>query len=281
MLEQLSLWDNRIIIYTYYFGKDVCMMQRVLQIGKRYADCISAFEEKCSVAEVAKGRQYLSFAVEFDDFDVFTDACTEALLSGYVKTYIDKAVCRPDVCFNMQEKGLILREVMSGADRDALRMAVVRSACKNTYINLDGLFNFGLRDFCEELDRLCVLVSDKYIVKNEYLDFIRTLRFFASVNFGSVDVIHVVMKAENKADLYDKCHRVYQPENRAMDYEIAAEMLYEYDDIVSELVEASPLSVVIHNGRRFADSELVETIVNIFDDRVSFCDGCSLCREEK
>jgi hypothetical protein len=257
------------------------MMQRVLQAGNRYADCISAFEQKCSVCDVKKGRQYVSFCVEFDDFEYFADVCTDALMAGYVSAYVDKAVCRPDVCFNGQELKLILNEVIAEADRGRVRSAVVLTACKNTYINLDGLFNFGMRDFCAELDRLCVLVSDKYIQKNEYLDFIRTLRFFASVNYGSVDVIHVVMNGNNKADLYDNNHMIYQPSVNSPDYEIAAEMLYEYDDIVSELVEASPLSVVIHKGGKYSDSELVETIVNIFDDRVIFCDGCSLCREEK
>ncbi len=257
------------------------MMQRVLQIGKRYKDCISDFEQNCSVSKVTNGRQYVSFCVEFDDFEIFADACTDALISGYVTAYVDKAVCRPDVCFNLQERALILSEVLSEADREKLRSAVVCTACKNTYINLDGLFNFTLRDYCKSLDSLCILVSDKYILKNEYLDFIRTLRFFASVNYGSVDVIHVLMNGNTKADLYDNNYRIYRPSKDAVEYEIAAEMLYEYDDIVSELVEASPLSVVIHNGSKYEDSELLETIVNIFDDRVSFCEGCSLCRREK
>ena len=143
------------------------MMQRVLQISRRYSDCISAFDGKCSVTVVAKGRLYVSFAVEFDDFDVFAESCTDALMSGCVTAYIDRVMCRPDVCFNMQEKSLILSEVLSGVDREKLKMSVVRTACKNTYINLDGLFNFSLKDFCRELDRLCVLVADKYIFKNE------------------------------------------------------------------------------------------------------------------
>ena len=256
------------------------MMQRVVQIGRRYRKCISAFEDRTVVTDITEGRQYISLYVECEDFETLAEACTDALVKGYVTAYVDRAVYRPDSCFNSQERDMILADVMMQIAKEKIHSAVVRNLCKSSYVNLDGIFNFSLREFCEELDEICTLATDKYILKNEYLDFIRTLRFFASVNYGSVDVVHVVMNGNNKADLYDANHRAYRP-SAGCDIEIAAEMLYEYDDIVSELVEASPLSVVIHRGNMYEDSELVETIVNIFDDRVSFCTGCRLCIEEK
>ncbi|MBQ7900338.1 MAG: hypothetical protein IJ365_00050, partial [Clostridia bacterium] len=143
-------------------------------------------------------------------------------------------------------------------------------------------FNFKLKNFCDELKIICNEVADKYILKNEYLDFIRMLRFFASVNYGSVDTIHVVMRRADKADLLDSSYNIYELPSTKYNYEFACmEHMFEYDNVVSSLVEASPKSIVLHNWKKYSDSDLIETLVNIFDERVCFCNGCSYCNREE
>ncbi len=256
-------------------------MQRVLQIGNRHAECVDMFARRFDVYNKSYGRQYISFCVECEDFDAFADTAVEAIATSYVRQYINGIISRQDCCFNLQERELILKDVFEAMDTGAIRSGFVRVACKNTVINFDGVFNFILRDFCNGVELICTEVADKYILKNEYLDFIRTLRFFASVNYGSAEVIHVVMRSNNRADLYDSGYNSYQVADSGGCCEFAAEMLYEYDSVISSLVEASPKSVVLHNWRSFPESELVETLVNVFDERVSFCDGCSLCNGEE
>ena len=119
-------------------------------------------------------------------------------------------------------------------------------------------------------------------MKNEYLDFIRMLRFFASVNSGSNDIVNIILKSSESADILDENFNSIEFANVGYNYEFAhAGQLYEYDSIVSVLVEISPKIIIIHNWKSYVNSQMIETIVNIFDDRVKFCDGCRFCAEEK
>ena len=257
-------------------------MQRVLQISNRYNACVDMFAQKFDVYNMQSGKQFVSFAVGFENFDLFVSTVTDAIVNSHVRSYVNRIIALENNCFNLQEKELILKEVLEETDFREISSVVVRTTCEKSVINLEGLFNFRLKEFCGELKIICNEVADKYIFKNEYLDFIRMLRFFASVNYGSVDTIHVVMRCADKADLLDSSYDIYELPSTHCNYEFACmEQMFEYDSVVSSLVEASPKSIVLHNWKKYSDSDLIETLVNIFDERVCFCSGCSHCNREE
>ena len=50
----------------------------------------------------------------------------------------------------------------------------------------------------------------------------------------------------------------------------------EYDDLLlSALITISPRRIILHV---ISPIEIVETIVNVFRERVRICEGCDLCR---
>ena len=53
------------------------------------------------------------------------------------------------------------------------------------------------------------------------------------------------------------------------------------DIIISGLITNAPKEVVIHNKDRALNLEFIDTIKNVFGDRVSFCNGCSKCLATK
>ena len=46
--------------------------------------------------------------------------------------------------------------------------------------------------------------------------------------------------------------------------------LAEYDSLISMLVEVSPKEIILHNWKKYKNSEIPETLINIFDDRVKY-----------
>ena len=52
-----------------------------------------------------------------------------------------------------------------------------------------------------------------------------------------------------------------------------------YDILLSELINLAPKKIVIHNRNLFENSQVLTTIENIFENNVTYCDGCSMCSD--
>jgi len=51
-----------------------------------------------------------------------------------------------------------------------------------------------------------------------------------------------------------------------------------YDDLlISTLITISPNRILIHDIEEFKNKELVQTISNVFAERITLCSSCDLC----
>ena len=173
---------------------------------------------------------------------------------------------------------MIFKELCGELDRDRYMNTISVLTASRSILNIEGIFNFALHPIHEELEMLCSEKANEFSLKNEYLDFIRMLRFFADINYGNTDKLHVIINSDDYADVLDADYnRISRFEAPGVEFAYLNELV-EYDTLISLLVEASPKEIVLHC--KGADAEDVcETIINIFDDKVTFCGGCFLCRE--
>lgn len=255
-------------------------MQRILHIDFCYTDELNLFKEKLIVEEFRNGKT-ITAVVSFDNFEEFNALVFNLFLKTYFKSFIYKCLNEEQVAFNRQEQMMIYGEICAEMDCRECIAVISRLTAEKSTINLNGVFNFRFRDICEDIRELCLIKTDEYILKNEYLDFVRVLRFFASVNYGSVEVLHVVMQSEEQAEVLNEDFEIFSSQNTL---NCTNEMAYiddyiEYDGVISTLVEASPKKILLHNWQKFKDSELIETLINVFDERIKYCKGCSLCKD--
>lgn len=254
------------------------MMQRTLHIDACYLGEIDLFREKISVESLSDDG---TAKMSFDGFEQFNGLIFSFFLKTYFKSFIYKCLSNEPVGLNGQEQLMIYGEICSEMDcAECMRIISLITAQKSE-INLSGIFYFRFCDICDEIRELCSLKTDEYILRNEYLDFIRVLRFFASVNYGSVELLNVVMRGEEYAEVLDGDFNIYSSQStlsctNEMGY---IDDYFEYDNVISALVEASPKTILLHNWRQFADSELIETLINIFDERIKYCGGCGFCTD--
>lgn len=253
-------------------------MQRVLQVKSNCEFC-DIFESRFNVKKQC-GKYFSSLIIEFEDFDQFNKSLCDYILQSFVEPYINNTIVFENNCFNSQEKLLIYSEVVECLPYEELENTIKQITCANSIICPEGIFNFRLTEILLEIKELCAVVSDKYIMKNEYLDFIRMLRFFASVNAGGAELINVIMKSNENADIVDNDFNVLSFAENSHNCEFAyAGRVYEYDSVISTLVEISPNTIVLHNWKNYKNSMLIETLINIFEDKVKFCHGCRCCTE--
>lgn len=148
-------------------------------------------------------------------------------------------------------------------------------------INIEGFVNFRLNPYINELSETIERALEIFIAEREYNEFIKLLRYFVEIQECKIDTIHLCQSKDGRYILYD--------ENRnrvSSEYfdELRSEILDDtinYDDLlISTLITISPKNITIHNIDGFRNKELVQTIMNVFTERITICSKCDLCSSQ-
>jgi len=167
--------------------------------------------------------------------------------------------------FQIRRKNVIVRKLIDYFDSS------------NSLI-LDGFVNFRLKDYIKDLEEIVDKAVDDFLMEREYKEFIRLLKYFVDIQVPKYDTIHVVpspnrkyvMLDERKNEITNECISEFMNEMPEGDIN--------YDDIlVSSLITFAPKKIVIHCSSEIKNKELMETIKNVFAERVSICSGCEIC----
>lgn len=142
-------------------------------------------------------------------------------------------------------------------------------------INVDGFITFRLRMLREDIEKIVDKVIEKYMVEKEYEEFVRLLKYFVDIQECKIEKIiisieagsHYIIKDEYGKDLYkDFLKELTGDEN---DFDINIE-----DILISGLITSSPKNIIIYGKRNCNNKEFLETIKNVFGDRVTCFDEC-------
>jgi putative sporulation protein YtxC len=148
----------------------------------------------------------------------------------------------------------------------------------NHELVLDGFVHFRLKTYRNQLTQLVDKVVDDFVLELEYKEFIRVLRYFVDVQEPRIEEVHVVVLGHNTFKILDRDGKPVH--NQYVDSVIlqnADEINYE-DLLVSALISIAPHHIMLHNKTGMKSQELVETIGNIFENRVALCEaGCPFC----
>lgn len=148
----------------------------------------------------------------------------------------------------------------------------------NSRFYLEGFFRFRLKDYFKELEISIEKAVENFLVEQEYNEFLRLLRYFVEIQEPRIDEVHLLVNDKKSFCLLDEQQ---QPVNKDQLQGVIAELNdeVEYEDLLlSALITISPRSIVLHVVNK---TEIVETILNVFRERVSVCRGCDLCRPNK
>lgn len=144
----------------------------------------------------------------------------------------------------------------------------------NTNLFLEGFLRFRLKDYFIELEESIEKATDNYLVEREYHEFIRLLRYFVEIQEPRIDEVHVLINNKRSFYLLDEEKQPIDPQQlQGVIAELDQDIDYE-DLLLSALITISPRHIVLHIVNKI---EIVETIISVFRERVSICQGCDLC----
>lgn len=188
-----------------------------------------------------------------------------------------------DLCFRakkileQEEKGCLQGSYSRG---ELLARRLKEYLQDNSYLNIDGFVQFRLPDYLLELEQAAEEAVEEYIMEKEYDEFICVLRYFVEIQEPRVEKVHVVLSLRGGFQLYDG-------ENKSLEKDYLegfivdmgdSELNYE-DLLLSALITLAPRQVILHGSEKGKARSIINTIKNVFGERVTVCNGCNRCRQ--
>lgn len=153
---------------------------------------------------------------------------------------------------------------------------------ENYQFNLDGFIQFRKKDIYNDFKMMLENVIEEFFIEKEYNEFIKLLKYFIDMEDPKINRVDIVIKKDGSFKVVDEDGRdildkLLQNVNDLCSIENSSLE----DMMMSGLITAAPRSIVIHCRENSINSEIIETIIKVFDKRVKFCDSCKLCRHIK
>ncbi|SHJ07842.1 putative sporulation protein YtxC [Desulfosporosinus lacus] len=229
------------------------MVQKIHRyyLANALAETILLHWEKDHVAQMLKKRQYL----KQENWQMLLKKALDYLNKGLgqVRGY------------RVNRKTSLVTQILSCLDH-------------STVFDIEGFLRFRAQEYKNEVNKAVEFAIDEYVVEKEYLEFIELLKHFVDSQKPRLEYLHVGMTSQGKFHLYNK-DGVKVTHQFLEDYQLdnVNELGYE-DLLVSALIAVAPREITLHiRYEGFKDT--LETIRNVFGNRVHDCKGCSLCEK--
>ena len=153
---------------------------------------------------------------------------------------------------------------------------------ENEVINIKGFITFRMKELREDIECIIDKIVEAYMIEKEYKEFIKLLKYFVDIQESKIDRIDIYIQDDGGYILNDGLGNDIFEEFVKEIYECKIDTEANIEDIIiSGLITNAPKEVVIHNKEKATNLEFIDTIKNVFDERVTFCTGCSKCLESK
>lgn len=143
-------------------------------------------------------------------------------------------------------------------------------------LNPEGFLRFRMEDYCRELEHTVDKAAEDYLMEREYREFIGMLHSLVQIQPSLLDCVNLKMTDSGEYGLYDKEFQAVVLE----DLKHSFDALSREDRLLSHLITLSPEKIRIHKKQEITNKELINTILNVFQEKVTFCKGCLFCEQK-
>jgi putative sporulation protein YtxC len=149
---------------------------------------------------------------------------------------------------------------------------------KNNNLNLEGFLHFRLKEYKEELREVVEYAVDEFIMDKQYQEFIALLKYFVFIQEAKIPVVHLMHKGGHEFVLFNE--QMTPMDMKATEDSFKIEILdqeFNFEDlVVSTLISIAPQEIHIHT--REPEVQVIQTIMQIFENRVQICEYCRQCK---
>ncbi|HZG60782.1 MAG TPA: putative sporulation protein YtxC [Anoxybacillus sp.] len=153
-----------------------------------------------------------------------------------------------------------------------IKQALTEFLSDDISFSFESFLYFRLRKYKERLLHYVELAIDEYKLEQEYQNFIQTLRDCLVSRPAKLSIIHLLHK-ESTFTFYDEyfCEISAKELRKLIDRTlIINQPMYIDSSVLAPLVSIAPKTIYLYTGN--SDDGMVQTIQNIFQERLKLCD---------
>lgn len=224
------------------------------------------------------------------------DVISDLILNHWERAILIDIIRENYYYFNDDEKKIILQYSLDYANGEKVspgRMdrldrknfiikRLVELLEQSNSIVIDGFIRFRLKEYINDIKEAVDQAVDDFLMEREYREFIQLLKYFVEIQEPKVDIVNVLINSRGSYKLYDDEHKPISNEFLegfildVMDHEINYE-----DLLISALITIAPNKIVFHCSPQYKSSSTIDTIRNVFENKVALCSGCKLCQNQQ
>jgi len=213
----------------------------------------------------------------------FASALAEIILQTWEEAYVKKVLlkeykmAKKDVeklldqfWFRLNSKG---GTYLPETRKHLLVKAILEFLDSHNRLNIEGFLNFRANLYKCELKKQIAQAVNDFLLDQEHEEFICLLRKFLLSQRTKYDILHLVIYKNGEVVFYDDSGRNLNKD--CLDDEWTQLEMPE-DFLIGSILKCAPHSLVIHRQADFYTGT-VKIMGEVFEDRVSYCQGCHLC----
>ena len=163
---------------------------------------------------------------------------------------------------------------------DILYKSLYSYLVSNHSLFFKGFVTFRIKKYFESLLEQIDKSVSKFIVEKEYTEFISLLRMYINTENSLCNEVHLIYY-NFKPILLDEDKNIINIEEDILNRKYLSDITFSNNDYtLNTLLNLIPKKITIHLIEENID-EFINTIKLIFEDRVTFCNDCSICKTYK
>ena len=275
--------------------KSICIKLSNEKSVQYLLEQFNKFEIKNIYFSCKKFKIYYNVIVHYNEKNIseflksLSTTLTFFIIDMYEKNIIDNLIKSEYFYFNISERNKIANityedlynteeAVYSPSERfDGIYKAIYNYFLNNHSILLKGFVPFRLKNYFEQLLEQIDKSVNKYIIEKEYTEFISLLKIYVKSEVSSCNEVHLIY-INSKTLLLDENKNIIKIDENILSRKYLSDISFSSNDyILNTLLNLIPKKIYIHTMNDTTD-EFINTIKLIFEDRVSLCDDCSICK---
>ena len=149
---------------------------------------------------------------------------------------------------------------------------------ENHDININGFITFRMKELALDIEDIIDKVVEKYLVEKEYKEFIKLLKYFVDIQESKIKEVNLIIQEEGMYKIIDESGKdLYEDFLKEIGECTIGNNTNMEDVIVSGLITNAPQNIIIHRREICENPEFLETIEQVFESRVIYCEGCKSC----
>ena len=150
-------------------------------------------------------------------------------------------------------------------------------------LNMEGWLRFRLGKYKILLTDVLEQFVEDYVAKKDVINFIRIMREVNLLAVPLEEIVHIVCGKEGKVQIFDKNgvnvtgHYIKKYcKDLLLDSTLTRE-----DLLLHVLITISPKKIILHKSKNMKSRQFINTLEIIFEDSITYCEGCEFCNKQE